>query len=491
MRHGTRARTSAWLLFATVVFLLQVLPYLSYRWVTDESWYAGPAYSLVHGHGMADPEIGPNDLEHFFDTRPPGTALVMAASFRSLGTSVATARLGSALAGGLVLLLVWRLTRPLLGETGAVIAVLVTATDNLLVASARTARPEALTTMAVLLALLAMSRYHASSNARRWGWALLSGLLAAGAAMFHITMAGYAVSLCLLAITIDRKRGESGVRGPLLLSAGFLLGLVPFATWVLTNPFGPRSFRAEYLQRATKAGLPERLLLELHRYSDVLGLGMLHGRGLQYVPVRLPIPLAFLFVTWLLWRYARGWFYLELVLLLPTLLWLVETVNKSSRYLALVAPVLGFVFGAAVTATSGRVRLHRLVLLLSGFVIVAQCGANLLLLHAAHKADYKRTGALLNAAVPSGEPMYGTITFWLAMRDRTYISQERTKPEMAMRDDGVHYFILGDRAMMEGTYDPDFTAALRGSLAEIAERGTLVREITDPYYGDLRVYRVP
>ncbi len=491
-RFGPRARSYAWLMFTAALFLLQVLPYISYRWVTDESWYAGPAYSLAHGQGIADPEIGPNDLEHFFDTRPPGTALVMAASFRGFGTSVATARLGSVVAGLLVLLLTWHLTRPLLGEAGAAIAVLVTGTDNLLVTAARTARPEALTTMAVLFALVAMSRYHASTSPRRWLWALGSGLLAASAAMCHVTMAGYAVSLGLLAIAIDRKRGETGVRGPALLLAGFLLGLVPFATWIMTNPLGPRSFHAEYLQRAAgDAGLTARLISELQRYKDVLGLGMLHGHGLQYLPVRLPIPLAFLFAMWLLWRFGRRWFYLELVLLLPTLLWMVETVNKSSRYFALIAPVLGFAFGAASAASRSHPRLHRAALLVSGFVIAAQFGANLLLLRAAQKADYNHTGALLNAAIPPGEPVYGTIAFWLAMRDRTFISQERTTPETAMRDDGVHYFILGDRTMAEGTWDPAFTAIMRRSLRNIALHGTMVREIADPYYGDLRVYRMP
>ncbi len=481
-----------WLVMSLVLFLVQVLPYLSYRWVTDESWYAGPAYSLMQGHGMADPEIGPNDLEHFLDTRPPGTALVMAASFRALGTSVITARLGSVLAGLAVLLLTWRLTRRLLGNTGAAVAVLVTGTDNLLVAAARTARPEALTTMAVLVALLAMRQYDASDTPRRWLWALVSGLLAAVAAMCHITMAGYAVSLGLLALAIDRRRGENGLRGPLLLVTGFATGLLPFAAWVLTRPLGPASFRVEYLKRAAGgAGAAARLTSELHRYNDVLGLGMLHGHGLESVPVRLPIPLALLFATLLLWRYARQWFYLELMLLLPSLLWLVETVNKSSRYLALVAPVLGFAFGAAVAAARARDAKYRMVLAFSGFVVVAQCGANLFLLRAAHRADYNRTGALLNAAVPPGEPVYATITFWLGMRDRTFISRERTTPEMAMRNDSVHYFVLGDRTLMDGTDDPAFLAATRHSLDEIASRGSMVREINDPYYGDLRVYWMP
>jgi hypothetical protein len=37
---------------AILVFLLQALPYLTGRWLPDESWYAAPAYSIAHGHGV-------------------------------------------------------------------------------------------------------------------------------------------------------------------------------------------------------------------------------------------------------------------------------------------------------------------------------------------------------------------------------------------------------------------------------------------------------
>lgn len=484
-------RSHGWLLLALALFLLQVLPFLSYRWVTDESWYAGPAYSVAHGSGLADPEIGPNDLEHRIDTRPPGTALTMAASFRAFGTSVVTARLGSVIAGVLVVLLTWRLTRPLLGDAGAAVATLITGTDNLLVAVSRTARPEALTLMAVLFSLLAISRYAASPGRARSQWALLSGALMAMGAMFHITMAGYLVSLGLLAIGIDRKRGDAPWRGVLAVAAGFLAGLLPFILWVFTSPLNRMSFHSEYLGRAGHGdSLGVRLLHELHRYSDVLGLNVLHSHGLDNLPVRLPIPLLFLAATVLLWRYARRWFYLEMALLLPTVFWFIETVNKSSRYLALLAPVLGFAMAAAVTVV--RPRWRPLAFAAATFVVVAQLGANLVLLRGASKANYSHVGNELVESIPAGEAAYGTITFWLALRDHTFISEERTTPEMAAKDFGVHYFILGDRMMAEGSsWDADYYEKTRASLADIEQRGTLVRSMPDPYYGNLRIYRLP
>ena len=93
-----------WLSFAFLLFLLQTIPHLSDRWVTDESWYAGPAYSIAHGNGIRDPAIGPNDIENHLDARPPGTALVIATAFKAFGAGPIPARLGSILAG---LMTIW------------------------------------------------------------------------------------------------------------------------------------------------------------------------------------------------------------------------------------------------------------------------------------------------------------------------------------------------------------------------------------------------
>ena len=85
------------------LFLLQALPYLSYRWVTDESWHAGPAYSIAQSNRIANPAFDPNELENQFDTRPPGTEIVIAAAFRLFGPSQTAARCGSILAGLMII----------------------------------------------------------------------------------------------------------------------------------------------------------------------------------------------------------------------------------------------------------------------------------------------------------------------------------------------------------------------------------------------------
>ena len=492
-RFDSPGMRRAGLLLILFLFLLQAVPFLSNRWVTDESWYAGPAYSLSHGNGMRDPAIGPNDIENHFDARPPGTALTIASAFRLVGSGAWQARLGSLLAGlGSVWLLYGILRRRTGDAEAALFAALLLATDNLLVLCARTARPEALTVFFILLALFALERYAASG---RLLWAAGAGLVMAIATMVHITVLGYIVAIGLLLLALDRLAHRFPLRGALVYSLAFFIGLIPFATWILTAPLGPRGFRQEFLGRAVQSSLSGRFLSEGHRYVDVLGLHLLHGHGLDALPLRLPIPLCFLLASAVLWRYRRRWFAVELTLLVPTLLWLAYTVNKSSRYVDLLAPIFAGTIGLAVaTARRNRV-LHRWAVALACLVAFAQFGANLVLLRAAAKANYTRVGAGLRALIPPDQTAYGSITFWLGFRGRPYISYERTEPWQAVRDYGVRYFILGDRVMLNGPVnsqagDDDFYRQLNHDLNEVTAQSTIVGTVDDPYYGHLVVYHL-
>lgn len=485
-RSLSQATVYGWLALAVLLFFLQTLPFLSYRWVTDESWFSGTAYSIAHGNGVANPAFGPNYLVSRFDAHPPGTAIVIAAAFRLFGTGQIPARLGSILAGLAIIFLTYCLVRDVIGEECALVATFLVATDNLIVLTSRTARPEALTTMAILASLLAMKQYVRKDGI---AWAFLSGLLIAMGTMFHITLAGYVVSIGILAIVIDLRRGGSPPRGAIGYATTYGLGLLPFAAWILTDPLGRAGFREEFLHRAVGSSLWSRLLGEGHRYSDLLGLNMLHGHGLESVPVRLPIPLFFLTASFLLWKLRRQWFYLELLLLAPTVLWLSYTPDKSSRYLALLAPIFALTIGAAFAATGATPRLHRTVLALSCLAVVAQMSANFLLLREAHNADYNKVTAELRSVIPPGETAYGTATFWLALHDHPFISYERTDPWMAANQFHARYFIAGDRVMTSGLPgDEAFYESLRQSIAEVIAQSKLVGRFPDPYYGDLKVY---
>jgi 4-amino-4-deoxy-L-arabinose transferase-like glycosyltransferase len=484
----TKAAVCGWLGLAFLLFLLQTLPYLSYRWTTDESWYSATAYSIVQGNGIKDPAMGPNDPLNHFDPWPPGRAIVIAAAFRLFGTGQESARLGSILAGLMIVFLTFSLARDVIGQQGALIATFVVATENLIVLTSRSARPEALTTMAILASLVAMKQYARND---RISWAFSSGFLAAIGALFHVTVLGYIVSFGILAIVLDRKRNRFPLRGAIAYSFGLFIGLLPFAALILTDPMGRTSFNAEYLRRAASVSLWSKVLHEGNRYSDLFGLNMLHGHGLESIPVRLPIPLFFLVASILLWKLRRRWFYLEMLLITPTLLWFVYSPDKMSRYLALLAPIVALVFGGALAATDGNRKLRQFVLAGSCLVVVAQMSANFLLLKSARNADYNKVAAELRSVIPEGQTAYGTVTFWLALHDRTFISYERTDPWMAANQFHARYFITGDPVMTRGWRgEDDFYRDLRRSLAEVIAKSKLVGHFPDPYYGDLKVYEL-
>ena len=243
------ARSARWLLLAVLLFLLQVLPFLSYRFVTDESWYAGPGVTMSQGLPSSDPGMGPNEPEHIFDSRPPGTALVMAGFFKVLGQSEIAARLGSVIAGIAIVLLVFGLARDVLGEEAAIVCALLAATDNFLVITSRTARPEALTAMAALLGLWALKRYGQSGSP---AWAAACGLLMAMATMFHVTVLGAIVAYGVLTIVLDWQAKRFPLRGALPYTAAYFVGLLPYVAWITHQPnrAGIISFKEEFIGKA-------------------------------------------------------------------------------------------------------------------------------------------------------------------------------------------------------------------------------------------------
>jgi len=482
-------RPTLWLLIALTLFLLQVLPYLSCRWLPDESWYAASAYSLIQDGTLRNLAFGPNDVESRLDARPPGTALAMAAAFKCFEVTPWVARIPSVLAGMVIVLLIYLLARKVFGVDVAIISVFVAATDNLIVLCSRSARPEALATMSVLLTSLAMLIYWRHHKA---SYAFIAGLAMALATMFHVTVMGWVVAVPVLIIFLDMCKGRIRIYGVLSFTVAYLLGILPYAIWLLTAPFGVTVFRRVFLEKEAGWTLQQKILGEFGRYSDFFGFHQLHGNGLEWLPTRLPVPLLIMLAFMLLWRFRRLWFILGLLLLLPEVLWLAYTPNKNIRYLCLLSPFYALIVGAAFAATASQRKLQRVLMWAIIVVVIFQAAANFYLLNSARRADFPTVARHLQAAIPAGEPVYGTITFWMALPDHPYISYERTDLFMAANDDHVQYFITGDNVMVNGNRygDDEFYQKLRVSVAELKNVCQAIAKIPDDYYGNLEVCRL-
>jgi hypothetical protein len=88
--------------------------------------------------------------------------------------------------------------------------------------------------------------------------------------------------------------------------------------------------------------------------------------------------------------------------------------------------------------------------------------------------------------------VYGAITFFLGLHDRTYYSWHRTPLEFAIRKLGVNYLILNDRVLLHGSgYGNDDWREIRETANAFVRTGAdLVGRVPDPFYGDLEIYRV-
>jgi signal transduction histidine kinase len=177
-------------------------------------------------------------------------------------------------------------------------------------------------------------------------------------------------------------------------------------------------------------------------------------------------------------------------LLLVNLGWLLFLINKSPRYLAMLSPLfaIALAYFAAKTA-SGRYR--KLVAAAVALVLLTQVGGNAFWLYRYRHANYAEVSRQLRSIVPPGASVYGIITFWMALHDRTYYAYDRTELDPAVTKLRPQFMILYDRVMMHGSGYGDNWAPLRAQATEFVRRhGTLAGRVANDFYGDLEIYRI-
>ncbi|MBZ5624060.1 MAG: glycosyltransferase family 39 protein [Acidobacteriia bacterium] len=479
-------RPVALLWVACALLAGQALPYFQHRWVEDESWYSMPAATLVRTGQLRNPAMPATDNESRVDTRPPLMPLSLAAAFRAFGFSVAAARLGEFLAALLTLLVVFAIGRELGDPLAGAIAGVLVAADNFLVLAARTARPEAWVTLCTSCALLLILR---SRNTHSWKIAFTAGLAAGAACLFHVLGLAWLVGLGLLLVYQERWNIFRSPR-PYAYAAGFALAILPFAIWLFHSP--ERITAAKYMYgRSAGATLAEVIVKEKARIIDFLGVSNQRLHLPFPLPLRLHIALAIAAAFAILLRRKPQICWTLGIVVATHLIWLLRLPNASARYYVILAPAFGLAMGFAVTALSGT-RWHRAAMGVCALLIVTQLGGTVLVLNQARKADYPALTAKLRAAIPAGHSCYGAMTFQFALFDRECHSYDRTPFSYTAEVQRPEYLILGDRVMMHGSgrNADDFSEVRQNAFAFVERRGRLTARIDDPFYGDLRVYRI-
>lgn len=473
---------------ACLLFILQELPWFQTRWIEDESSYADSAWTFSREGHIRMSMYPTIDIGSKVDVRPPAMPIALGAVFKIIGIGVWQARLVPFLGGLGAIILTWFLGLRLAGPWTGAIAALLVATDNMLFIAARTMRPEGiiafLNALTFLLFLTAL---------RRNSWIAAAGAgIAAGLAMnFHINGAIAPIAMGLWALY---EYGFSVWRKPVawIFAASVVLCIAPYVLWVNSDPVHKQAYREMQALGTVVQQASGKLQGELMRYSDFLGLGNQKLPLPIRVPARGPIVLILLASVGVLYVYQRRLFWWLALLLAAAMGWWLYLANKNVRYTAVAAPVFALLVAGAAVAFSTSPKRRRIAVAACLLYAANQIAGNAFLVWRFHKADYNRVGAELRAAIPAGETVYGANTFWLALHDRRYYSYDRSPFDYAIAQLKPGYLILYDRVMMGGSgFGADDFAGIRTKATEfVRAHGEKAAVVSNPFYGDLEVYKV-
>jgi 4-amino-4-deoxy-L-arabinose transferase-like glycosyltransferase len=473
--------------FACFIFALQAVPLLSFRWVEDESWYSATAYTLLREGNIRNAIFGPNDVESKADTRPLAMPVMLAGTMEILGVGPSRVRLPGLVLSILLIPLVFWLGCILGSWQAGLIAALLMSVDNMLFLASRTVRPEA---FVAFFGTLAVLLYFLSRQRESTGLAILCGLSLGIGFNYHVNGLAIAASIGLLLIGEFRWSLWRQKRAWAIVLAS-VATLIPFVLWLNADPIHMEAFRALYGRGKQFTGADMVYRWELRRYQDYLGFGSTRLSFIPYpIPLRAHIVLLFLAsLAVLAWK-RRPAFWIFVALIVPSMLMWPNEVNPTVRYLAILAPFLVVATGMAFTVLENP-GWRRLFAAWCVLVFLTQGAANGVLLWQSRKANYPSVARQLRSMVPPDARVYGAITFFLALHDRTYYSWNRTSLDDGLNL-GINYLILNDRLLLHGSgFGIDEWRYVREPAeAFVQTHADLVGHVPDPFYGDLQIYRV-
>jgi hypothetical protein len=477
------------ILFAVTILIsvADQIPLHNTRWVPDESWYADAGKTLMQEGRLRLSSFPPSDPSSRVDTRPPAMSAALALSFRLFGVGLWQARLPSYAARTGAILIVFLLGIRYGGLLAGLLAAALLLSDNYLFVAGRTARPEALVTLFLVLTLWL---YHQARERKSLLFTFLASLAAAGAMAFHV--AGFAAVLTLgllLLLELRFSVWKSARAWCFALTIAAAAG--SFALWVHSDAHHYAAYQSDYISRAS-VPYNEKINQELLRYEDFVGFSNQRTPLPVRIPVRAHIALAILASFFILWRYNRT-ASLDLgVCVAANILWWTYLVNKTARYFSVCAPLFALLIALAAVALLRKTTWTRTVACAVALVLLSQLAGNAFLLYTFRTADYSMVTRQLRTAIPRDKSAYGLTTFWLALNDHKYYSYDRTTFDYAISTLKPDYLILNDRVMLYGSgYGVDDLKVLREQSNAFAQRfASLVAKIPSPYYGPLEVYHV-
>jgi 4-amino-4-deoxy-L-arabinose transferase-like glycosyltransferase len=476
------------LIFASLLLLAQTLPLLHTRWVEDESFASAEGGNVANHGEWRMLQFAPPGALATANPRPPVNTLALVASFKLFGTNLYAAKLPYLFAGLAGILLTYLLGCELAGAALGLLAAIFLATDNFYLLAARTARPEELV---VAFALATVLLFLYAQRRQSVALALLAGVMAGLGGEVHPNAYAAATSAGLIAFAEFRWSIIRRAR-PWAFLAGIAIAVIPYVMWATSNPIRKAEFINCYVH-GEGFPLSDIPRLEFSRYWDLLGMTSTRLKVLPFpLPLRLHVFLALFAAFFLVWRFWRPMFWKLSGLIFPVLFWWAFIRNQSARYAATAAPYFALLLAAALIAVwRNRPEWRRMALVASTLLLAAQIVSNYGLLYMFRKADYAGVTRGLRAVIPVGAPVYGALTFWMALNDHEYYAWNRAPLNYAV-EHGARYLILNDRVLLNGSgYGSDDWADVRNTAAAFVKgHATLVARVPNAFYGDLEIYRV-
>ncbi|MBU0743249.1 glycosyltransferase family 39 protein [bacterium] len=490
------------------LFLLYLLSTLAWVrkgpkvWV-DEPWMSIPSYQLITEGKLNNPVIVGDLGREKHNLDPSMTyALSLAASFKAFGVGVFQGRLVSALAMFATTVLAFLLARRLFDERVALLGVLFLMVNNIAFVSAATIRAE---TMVALVAMLSCYLFVLGDERERLRYFALAGLVAGVGLHVHPNAFLGLVAICTLFLYRFGFRGL--FRAPFWTFAGFvLMGVAPYAAYVFIEDYDNdfRDFLAQIGGRAKPLAesnfLVDTLKAEFRRYTLYVFfpkrafIALLEGVALVYA----------------LASRSRSLRLLGILVAVHLVLFPFLIVNRTARYFTVLMPFVSILVARLMmdlagnprslvdlrrSITGGR-RLGLVAVLLGLMYFGNQLGGNAWLVYKHRHNEYYSFIEKLDAHIPDGARIWGSITFWFGFKDNPYSSQysyakdiDTFRPEYVILYDDDTW---GKTSSTTGRQrDISLMADTRHILETLAEeRGTFVAMVKDPVYGEVEIQRI-
>ena len=468
------------------------LYHLDYRWVDDESWYLMPINSIWEGY-FRIPTVPGDDI---FWPQPPLLTYLQAFFSKVIPLEAYTARLIPFSFSCILIWAVYRFTKTHFGSLPAIFAAIFVSTDNILFITGRTVRPDIMIAAFQMLSILFFLKYVDKSR-DRYLW--LASLSAALAVSSHPNGLVIPVSIGILSLTLlnswkDRFKAISHS------AIAFIIFITPFIFWLfwMDRDSGFENVISHWTGRH---GRFSNATDEMSFFAKNWALisAEINGRYSDFIqwPFRVHIGIAAVCAIVASFFY-RNKLVISIGLIIASHLMFfifVNNSNNSVRYLASALPLLAIlyaVFTSEITKVKGWSGGQKLGALLLTLMIIggSQFAGNLLFHWKFRSANYNAVIQELRSEIPPNSTVYGSMSFWLGLRDTLFVPYMRTNWETAENTYKPEYVIMDDRVMMGGWQSGEWKPLREELLRSMNTQGQLIKEVNNKFYGKLKLYKV-